>query len=214
MPFNPIWSGARKLGGRAQRARQVSASGTPQQSTRTNPRAAAPAKPASFVTSGKVIATESMALGTGIQQGQTFPLPTLHDITSLTLTLSKTAVTGSGTVTLDYANIIDHVIVRNRNGTPYDTIPDPRSEQRRVEPGGVRPGHAVHPADADLATDEPTRRIDGGPGDALYVDRSRPPMHRERRSVGSRSVVQHRRGLRRNGCDRVDGQRPYPSRLR
>jgi hypothetical protein len=123
MPFNPIWSGARKLGGRAQRARQVSASGTPQRTTRSDPRAPSPAKPASFVTSGKVIATESMALGTGVQQGQTFPLPTLHDITSLTLTLSKTAVTGSGTVTLDYADIIDHVIIRNRNGTPYDTIP-------------------------------------------------------------------------------------------
>jgi hypothetical protein len=132
MPFVPRnpFSGGSTVGGRVTRPTQISGGGTGGQTNqKVNPRAAAPAKPAAFVTSGKVIATENMALGTGLQQGQTFPLPTLGDITSLTLTLTKTAATGSATVTVDYANIIDHIIVRNRNGTPFDTIPirDPNS---------------------------------------------------------------------------------------
>ncbi len=122
MPFSPIWS--RGLGGRVKNPAPTGRLGAvSQHSPITDPRAPAPAKSTSFVASSKVIATESMALGSSIQQGQTFPLPTLGDITSLAFTLTETAVTGSGTVTLDYANIIDHIVIRNRNGTPFNTIP-------------------------------------------------------------------------------------------
>jgi hypothetical protein len=123
MPYYPKW-GARVVGGRVTNPAPVGRlPAALQPYPQASPRAPAPAKDTSFNTSGKVIATEIMSLGAGIQQGQTFPLPTLGDITSLTMTLTETSVTGSGTATLDYANIIDHVIIRNRNGTPFDTIP-------------------------------------------------------------------------------------------
>lgn len=122
MPFTPIWK--RNLGGRVSNpAPAGKLGGTTQHSPLSDPRAAAPAKSTNFTTSGKVITTESFTLGSAVTQGQTYPLPTLGDITSLTMSLSETSVTGSGSVTLDFANIIDHITIANRNGTTFDNIP-------------------------------------------------------------------------------------------
>lgn len=129
MPFVPAWkrkvTGGGPVGGRAPMGGR-SASGTGgilQTAQLTNARAAAPAKPSYGLTSGRVIGTDNFgSLGASVQQGGTLPLPTVHDITGLVLTLTTSAVTGSGSVTLDYANQIDHIVIRNRNGNAFDTI--------------------------------------------------------------------------------------------
>jgi hypothetical protein len=122
MPYTPIWK--RNLGGRVSNPTPTGKLGSTAQHTAiSEPRSPAPAKSTSFTTSGKVITTESFTLGSAVSQGQTYPLPTLGDITSITLTLSETSVTGSGSVTLDFANIIDHITIANRNGTIFDNIP-------------------------------------------------------------------------------------------
>lgn len=122
MPFTPIWK--RNLGGRVSNPAPAGRlGGSTQQSPLNDPRSSAPAKQTNFTTSGKVITTESFTLGSAVSQGQTYPLPTLGDITSITMSLAETSVTGSGSVTLDYANIIDHITIANRNGTIFDNIP-------------------------------------------------------------------------------------------
>jgi hypothetical protein len=120
-PFTPIWNTS-KLGGRVQRPLPAGSAASSQPNQSTNPRAAVPVKSTSFLTSGRVITKESMALATGPQQGQAFNLPTIGDIITFSDTVALSSVTGSGSVTVDWANILDHIVIRNRNGTPYDTI--------------------------------------------------------------------------------------------
>jgi hypothetical protein len=122
-PFAPVWSG-RKVGGRVTRPMPTSgrANVAPQHNPQLSPRSPVPAKPDAFLTSAKVINTESMVLGSGPNQGQAWNLPTLGDITGFTFSIAASSATGSGSVTVEWANAIDHIVVRNRNGTPYDTI--------------------------------------------------------------------------------------------
>jgi len=122
MPFRPIWSGPRTVGGRYRGGSTSPSTPINQSYGPANPRAPAPAKPSQLQTSGKVIVTESQALSGTISQGQPYNLPTIHDITGLQFTVQLTSATGSGSVTLDWANLIDHIVIRNRNGTPFDTI--------------------------------------------------------------------------------------------
>lgn len=123
MPFRPF--GGRSLGGRVNRPRQV---GTPlataaSQAVRSqDPRAPSPAKPSQFLTSGKVINTESATLLSSAIQGQSWNLPTLGDIVGFQFNLQATSATGSASVSMDWANAIQKVVVRNRNGNAFDTI--------------------------------------------------------------------------------------------
>ncbi len=121
MPFRPAWMPT-KVGGRFSGASTTPAAPINQSYGPANPRAAAPAKPSQLQTSGKVVTTETQALATTISQGQPYNLPTIHDITGLQFTVSAASATGSGSVTLDWANLIDHIVIRNRNGVPFDTI--------------------------------------------------------------------------------------------
>lgn len=111
------------LGGRIQRPHPQGGSAVVQPSQQSNPRAAAPAKPDAFNTSGRVITTESMALGGSVNQGQMFNLPIVGDIVGLHFTLSASSATGSGSVTVDWANAIEHITLANRNGNVFDTYP-------------------------------------------------------------------------------------------
>ena len=124
MPFNVPWFGGRRVGGRVSRPMPGGArvNQTPQHNPVLNPRGAAPAKPDSFQTSAKTVTKEAISMGTGPVQGQAFNLGTLGDITGMSYAVSATSVTGSGSLTVDWANLIDHIVIRNRNGTPFDTI--------------------------------------------------------------------------------------------
>lgn len=122
MPFRPTWTAGRRVGGRYSGNSATPTLPVNQSYGPANPRAPAPAKTSQLQTSGKVITTETQALGTTITQGQPYNLPTIHDITGLQFTVAAASATGSGSVTLDWANLVDHIVIRNRNGTPFDTI--------------------------------------------------------------------------------------------
>ena len=121
MPFRPAWSSGRVVGGKYSGASSGAAAAQPY--GRDAPRAATPAKATQLLTSGKVVGRETgWALSTQSTQGNAYNLPTVHDIVGLQFKLDESSVTGSGSVTLDYANIIDHIVVRDRNGNAFDTI--------------------------------------------------------------------------------------------